>query len=64
MTKTVALKRETVASPRNAVRHDFLPKDAYLSKDFLRLENERMWPRVWQIACTTFWGNPSSNCQV
>lgn len=33
------------------VRDDFLPKDAYLSRDFLRLENERMWPRVWQIAC-------------
>src|SRR5689334_5406135 len=52
MTKTVSLKREKIsASPRNAVRDDFLPKDAYLSKDFLRLENERMWPRVWQIAC-------------
>lgn len=39
------------ASPRTAVRDDFLPKDAYLLKEFLRLENERMWPRVWQIAC-------------
>jgi phenylpropionate dioxygenase-like ring-hydroxylating dioxygenase large terminal subunit len=48
---TVELKREGVASPRTSVRHDFLPKDAYLSKDFLRRENERMWPRVWQIAC-------------
>ena len=43
--------RTIAPSPRHAVRDDFLPKDAYLSKDFLRLENERMWPRVWQIAC-------------
>lgn len=33
------------------IRVDFLPKDAYLSRDFLELENERLWPKVWQIAC-------------
>ena len=33
------------------IRLDFVPKDAYLSNDWLRLENERLWPRVWQIAC-------------
>jgi len=33
------------------IRLDFVPKDAYLSKEWLRLENERLWPRVWQIAC-------------
>lgn len=36
---------------REVIRADFVPKDAYLSKEFLRLENERMWRRVWQIAC-------------
>ncbi len=33
------------------VRDDWVPKEAYTSREFLRLENERMWNRVWQIAC-------------
>ena len=33
------------------MRRDFIPADHYLSADFLRLEGERMWPRVWQVAC-------------
>jgi phenylpropionate dioxygenase-like ring-hydroxylating dioxygenase large terminal subunit len=33
------------------VRADFVPKDDYLSPEFARLEEERLWPRVWQIAC-------------
>ncbi len=33
------------------VRDDFVPKDAYSSPEFARLEEERLWPRVWQIAC-------------
>lgn len=34
-----------------AVRVDFVPKDGYLSREHLRLEHERLWPRVWQVAC-------------
>ena len=34
-----------------SIREDFVPKDAYLSRQWLELENERLWPRVWQIAC-------------
>ena len=26
-------------------------KERYVSRDVLRLETERLWPRVWQIAC-------------
>ena len=33
------------------VRDDFVPAEHYLCPDFLRLERERMWPRVWQVAC-------------
>jgi nitrite reductase/ring-hydroxylating ferredoxin subunit len=33
------------------IRADFVPKDGFISPDFQRLENERMWPKVWQIAC-------------
>ena len=34
-----------------AVRTDLVPKEGYISRDFLRLEAERMWPRTWQVAC-------------
>jgi len=28
-----------------------LPKERYISSDFLALEMERLWARVWQVAC-------------
>lgn len=46
---TTARLAESV-SP-DTVRVDFVPKHHYISPDFLRLEKERLWPRVWQIAC-------------
>jgi phenylpropionate dioxygenase-like ring-hydroxylating dioxygenase large terminal subunit len=33
------------------VRDDFVPKDAYVSKDYAQVEAETLWPRVWQLAC-------------
>ncbi|MCU1430748.1 MAG: (2Fe-2S)-binding protein [Actinomycetia bacterium] len=30
---------------------NFIPKDRYISRAFAELETERLWPRVWQIAC-------------
>jgi phenylpropionate dioxygenase-like ring-hydroxylating dioxygenase large terminal subunit len=30
---------------------DFVPRERYTSREFLALEQERLWPRVWQIAC-------------
>jgi phenylpropionate dioxygenase-like ring-hydroxylating dioxygenase large terminal subunit len=33
------------------VRVDFVPQAHFISSDFARLENERLWPRVWQMAC-------------
>jgi phenylpropionate dioxygenase-like ring-hydroxylating dioxygenase large terminal subunit len=33
------------------VRDDFVPKHDYLSRDFAKLEEDRLWTRVWQIAC-------------
>jgi nitrite reductase/ring-hydroxylating ferredoxin subunit len=35
----------------NPVRPDFVPASDYISKEFLGLENERVWPRVWLMAC-------------
>jgi phenylpropionate dioxygenase-like ring-hydroxylating dioxygenase large terminal subunit len=29
----------------------YLPKERYISQAFADLEHERLWPRVWQIAC-------------
>lgn len=34
-----------------AVTPDRVPVDAYVSPDYVRLEKERLWPRVWQMAC-------------
>jgi phenylpropionate dioxygenase-like ring-hydroxylating dioxygenase large terminal subunit len=32
-------------------RIDYVPAAAYISAEYLRLEKERLWPRVWQMAC-------------
>lgn len=37
--------------PVEEVRDDFVPKEVYFSPEFARLEEQRLWPRVWQIAC-------------
>ncbi|WP_250961736.1 aromatic ring-hydroxylating dioxygenase subunit alpha [Pseudomonas sp. CG7] len=39
---------ETAPQP---IRVDFVPHGPYISPQFLQLENERMWPKVWQVAC-------------
>jgi len=33
------------------VRTDFVPRSGYISPQFAQLEYERMWPRVWHVAC-------------
>lgn len=33
------------------VSDDHVPKDAYLSEEFAALEQEHLWPKVWQIVC-------------
>lgn len=39
---------ELTGEPR---RDPLLQKDAYISPEFFGLERERLWPRVWQVAC-------------
>jgi nitrite reductase/ring-hydroxylating ferredoxin subunit len=34
-----------------AIRDDFIPAEAYLSPELVKLEKERLWPKVWQMAC-------------
>jgi len=38
-------------SEQHGVREDYIPKDSYISPEFAALEKQRLWPRVWQIAC-------------
>lgn len=33
------------------VRPDLVPKDSYIDPSYVRLEAERLWPKVWQVAC-------------
>ncbi len=35
----------------NPVRPDYVPVEDYISKEFLQLENERVWPKVWLMVC-------------
>jgi phenylpropionate dioxygenase-like ring-hydroxylating dioxygenase large terminal subunit len=37
--------------PAVEIRPDYVPKDAYLTREFLEAEKRRLWPRVWQVAC-------------
>ena len=32
-------------------RADYVPKANYVSQEFAKLEKERLWTRVWQVAC-------------
>lgn len=40
----------STAKPES-VHEDYVPKDSYISPDYVRLEKQKLWPRVWQIAC-------------
>ena len=33
------------------LRHEFIPASDYVAKDLPQLERERLWPKVWQVAC-------------
>jgi phenylpropionate dioxygenase-like ring-hydroxylating dioxygenase large terminal subunit len=33
------------------VRSDFVPVDAYVSREYAELERQRLWPRTWLLAC-------------
>jgi phenylpropionate dioxygenase-like ring-hydroxylating dioxygenase large terminal subunit len=35
----------------DVVRVDHVPVDSYTSREYLETERERLWPRVWQMAC-------------
>jgi phenylpropionate dioxygenase-like ring-hydroxylating dioxygenase large terminal subunit len=37
--------------PGCPVREDFVPKGDYIDPRYVRIEKERLWPDVWQVAC-------------
>ena len=45
------MKKSINPYPKDAVRDDFVPNDAYIEPAFARLEEEKLWPHVWQLAC-------------
>ena len=47
----MATLETSVSTSASAQRADFmLPKDIYLSPQIAKLEKERLWPKVWQVA--------------
>lgn len=42
---------DVIPSHPSGVREDFVPKEAYYEPRFMQLEKQRLWPRVWQVAC-------------
>src|SRR4051794_16349025 len=39
------------AADDEQVRIDFVPAAAYVSREHAQREKQRLWPRVWQMAC-------------
>jgi phenylpropionate dioxygenase-like ring-hydroxylating dioxygenase large terminal subunit len=50
-THATDVRREDAIGPPPQ-RPTLVPADRYYSAAFAQLEVERMWPRVWQVACT------------
>jgi len=48
---SVDQKASAVPYAVDPVLSDRIPTERYFDPDFYRLEVERLWPRVWQMAC-------------
>jgi phenylpropionate dioxygenase-like ring-hydroxylating dioxygenase large terminal subunit len=44
-------RRSALGLPHEVVVSDRIPKERYYDPEFFALEAERLWPRVWQMAC-------------
>ena len=38
-------------SAMQAFGNELIPRERFTSVEFVALEYERLWPRVWQVAC-------------
>jgi phenylpropionate dioxygenase-like ring-hydroxylating dioxygenase large terminal subunit len=52
VTPTSAVDVDTGVTGYGLAPPTLVPKVRYVSAEFAALENERLWPRVWQLACT------------
>jgi phenylpropionate dioxygenase-like ring-hydroxylating dioxygenase large terminal subunit len=44
-------RQSSQSSTSGEVRPDLVPAYHFFSQEFLRRENDRLWPKVWQLAC-------------
>lgn len=52
MTQVATPKADTAPSVPFAITdRAFIPRERYYDKQFFELENEKLWPHVWQMAC-------------
>jgi len=49
----MAITDDVRLGTRPPARDRLIPKERYLSREFLDLEFDRLWSRVWQLACLT-----------
>jgi phenylpropionate dioxygenase-like ring-hydroxylating dioxygenase large terminal subunit len=47
----VPVGADTLRVPFAITDRSFIPRERYFDRDFFELENEKLWPRVWQMAC-------------
>ena len=50
VTETRLSQTPTEKAPEPALGTELIPKERYTSEEFMRLEWERMWTKVWNIA--------------
>ena len=48
--QSVARQTPTTKAPEPVLGTDLIPKERYISKEFMELEWERMWTKVWNVA--------------
>src|SRR5215204_1464327 len=49
--KNAVTGKVPVSPHSDEVRDDFVPASDYIAPEFQKPEYERMWNRVWQVAC-------------
>jgi len=48
--QSVARQTPTTKAPEPTLGTDLIPKERYISEEFMQLEWERMWTKVWNVA--------------
>src|SRR6266545_1810724 len=51
MTQLLNREVDTSKVPFAITDRRFIQRERYIDKEFFALENEKLWPHVWQVAC-------------